>query len=150
MGMEPDELKEWIKIDYGDEDTTLSSLIFSSEMIIQEATGVKLEDVEVYTQEQLTAMPVEQLNSIAENKNVTNYANMQSNELINAILSKNDKKFFSLYTLIQKIIITGLYENRDGEAKENKGLISLYMQLEAYKLQQNAAATADITEATQS
>ncbi|UZW13197.1 head-tail connector protein [Clostridium pasteurianum] len=41
----------------------------------------------------------------------------------------------NLYSLIQKIIITNLYENRLGEDKENVGLTSLYMQLEAYKLQ---------------
>lgn len=102
--MELNELKEWLKIDYEDEDTTLSSLLSASEMIIKQATGVELKDVQA------------------------------------------DEKALKLYTLIQKIVTTGLHENRDGEAKENQGLTSLYIQLEAYKLQQNAVSIINITE----
>lgn len=39
-----------------------------------------------------------------------------------------------LYKLIQKIIITDLYENRTGNQKMNPVLISLCTQLEAYNL----------------
>ena len=52
-----------------------------------------------------------------------------------------DGKAKSLYELIQKIIITNLYEHRDGDIKDNPGLTSLYMQLEAYKLDTENIAT---------
>lgn len=45
-----------------------------------------------------------------------------------------DAKAQALYNLVQKIIITDLYENRDGSGKLNPVLISMYAQLEAYKL----------------
>lgn len=40
----------------------------------------------------------------------------------------------SLYELIQKLIITDLYENRDSSSKISPFMISMYAQLEAYKL----------------
>lgn len=91
--MELDELKEWLRIDGDDEDTTLSSLLSSSNLIIKQATGVQFADIE------------------------------------------SDENAKNLYDLIQKILITNLYENRIGDDKENVGLTSLYMQLEVYKLQ---------------
>lgn len=39
-----------------------------------------------------------------------------------------------LYKLLQKIIIADLYENRLGSSKINPITVSLYAQLEAYKL----------------
>lgn len=97
--MDLEQLKEWLKIDYENEDDTLSSLLSASEMIIKQATGVELTDVQA------------------------------------------DGKAFNLYILVQRIIITNLYENRDSEGKENLGLTSLYIQLETYKLQQNSTVT---------
>lgn len=41
----------------------------------------------------------------------------------------------ALYKLVQKLIITDLYENRSGSGKINPVVVSLYTQLEAYKLQ---------------
>lgn len=94
------ELKEWLKVDYDDEDNTLSSLLSASELIIKQATGVEISDVQ------------------------------------------SDEKALALYNLIQKIIITNLNENRGEGIKDNIGLTSLYMQLEAYKL---AISPIDIT-----
>jgi uncharacterized phage protein (predicted DNA packaging) len=48
---------------------------------------------------------------------------------------QNNEEALELYKLAQKIIVTNLYENRTGAEKENLGLISLYTQLEVYKLQ---------------
>lgn len=42
---ELNELKEWLKIDGSDEDTTLSSLLLSSKFVIKQATGVTFEDL---------------------------------------------------------------------------------------------------------
>jgi hypothetical protein len=39
-----------------------------------------------------------------------------------------------LYKTLQKMIITDLYENRDGSSKLSPVIISMYAQLEAYKL----------------
>jgi hypothetical protein len=90
--MELPELKEWLKITWDNEDTNiLQPLMSASEMIIEQATGVKSSDL-------------------------------------------TDEKATALYNLIQKIIITDLYENRGGNGKDNPGLTSLYIQLEAYKL----------------
>lgn len=41
------QLKEWLRIDGEDEDNALSSLLISSEVIIEESTGVKKEDIEI-------------------------------------------------------------------------------------------------------
>lgn len=97
--MEIAELKEWLRItwDYED-DNTLKPLLSASEMIIEQATGVKSDDL-------------------------------------------TDEKAKSLYNLIQKMIITDLYENRTGGNKDNPGLTSLYMQLESYKLGTENIAT---------
>lgn len=46
----------------------------------------------------------------------------------------NDPEALELYKTVQKLIITDLYENRDGSGKINPVKISLYAQLEAYKL----------------
>lgn len=90
--MDLNDLKEWIRVDGEDKDKTLSSLLSSSKLIIKQATGITLDDVQ-------------------DNPDALN-----------------------LYELVQKIVITNLYENRLGSEKENKGLTSLYMQLETYKL----------------
>lgn len=87
------EIKEWLRIDEEDEDRTLSSLIDSSRLIIKQATGITVDDVE------------------------------------------NNPDAIELYKLVQKIIITDFYENRGGGDKINPGLISLFMQLEVYKLE---------------
>ncbi|MDV3428355.1 MAG: head-tail connector protein [Bacillota bacterium] len=90
--MELPELKEWLRITWDNEDTNiLQPLMSASEMIIEQATGVKSDNL-------------------------------------------TDEKAKSLYNLIQKIVITDLYENRAGGNKDNPGLTSLYMQLESYKL----------------
>lgn len=47
---------------------------------------------------------------------------------------ENNPDALELYNLAQKIIIANYYENRCGPSKTNPGLISLYMQLEAYGL----------------
>ncbi|MCB2310658.1 head-tail connector protein [Clostridium tagluense] len=46
----------------------------------------------------------------------------------------DDEAAAELYKLAQKIIITNFYEDRGAPGKENVGLTSLYMQLEAYKM----------------
>ncbi|AZV56796.1 head-tail connector protein [Clostridium sp. AWRP] len=95
------EVKEWLKVDYEDEDNTLSSLLSASEMIIKQATGVELSDVQ------------------------------------------GDEKALALYDLIQKIIVTNFNENRGEGIKDNIGLTSLYMQLEAYKLSNSTTDSVD-------
>lgn len=47
---------------------------------------------------------------------------------------ESDVNAQALYSLVQKLIITDLYENRDGSSKINPLLVSMYTQLEAYKL----------------
>jgi hypothetical protein len=86
------ELKEWLRVDEG-EDTTLFSLLASSRAIIKQATGL--------TKEKIKA---------------------------------EDADILELYKLAQKILITDIYENRTGSEKINPGLISLYVQLESYKI----------------
>lgn len=87
-----DELKEWLRIDSGDEDiNTLPGLISASQILIKQSTGVTLDDVQANTDA------------------------------------------FNLYKTLQKFIITDLYENRTGSSA-NQLVISLYAQLEAYKL----------------
>lgn len=87
------ELKEWLRIDDTDDDTTLKTLIISSRQTILNATNVSKEDI------------------------------------------SKDKDAFALYKLLQKLIITDLYENRSGSANVSPIVIGYYAQLEAYKLQ---------------
>lgn len=101
--MELDEIKEWLRIDGEDEDVTLSSLLSSSRMMIKQATGITVDDVE------------------------------------------NNQDAKELYKLVQKIIITNLYENRNGPEEINAGLISLYIQLEAYKMQIDSLTESSVT-----
>lgn len=86
------ELKEWLRIDYPDDDLVLSSLLTASKFIIKQSTGIALEDVQT------------------------------------------DSEALELYKTVQKIIITNLYENRDGSSKISPVLTGLYTQLEVYKL----------------
>lgn len=92
--MEINELKEWLRIDSVDDDITLNSLFSTSKILIKQATGVVLEDVQ------------------------------------------GNSEALELYKTIQKMIITDLYENRDGASKFNPILISLHTQLEAFKLKE--------------
>lgn len=46
---------------------------------------------------------------------------------------KDNQEALNLYELVQKMLITNLYEGADKDT--TPGLTSLYMQLEAYKLQ---------------
>lgn len=50
---------------------------------------------------------------------------------------KDNEEAAELYKLTQKIIISGLYENRAGADKQSSYVISLCTQLEAYKLKQS-------------
>lgn len=93
MSVELPELKEWLSIDYEDEDINLSSLISASELLIEQSTGVIYSDVE------------------------------------------NDDNAKELYKTLQKFIIGDLYKNRTNAGKISPALLSLYAQLEAYKLQ---------------
>lgn len=47
---------------------------------------------------------------------------------------QNDPEALELYKLIQRLLITDLYENRSGSQKTNPVVISLNIQLKAYKL----------------
>lgn len=51
-----------------------------------------------------------------------------------------DEEATELYKLVQKLIITDLYENREGSQKISPVLISLCSQLEAYKLKNEVDA----------
>jgi len=53
---------------------------------------------------------------------------------------QEDDDVFNLYKTLQKYIITDLYENRTGSTI-NQLVISLYSQLEAYKLPTETSAT---------
>jgi hypothetical protein len=50
-----------------------------------------------------------------------------------------DQEALELYRLIQRLIITDLYENRTGASKPSPLIISLCMQLKAFKLQGGVA-----------
>lgn len=57
----------------------------------------------------------------------------QSTGVITEDVASNPEAL-ELYKLVQKLIIAGLYENRDGDSKLNPLLISMSAQLESFKL----------------
>lgn len=52
---------------------------------------------------------------------------------VTAVDIQTNNEAQELYRTVQKIIITDLYENRDGSGKINPVLISMYAQLQAFK-----------------
>lgn len=102
-----EEIKEWIKIDFEDDDNSLSALIKTSEAMIKSATGVTVNFIKKFSE--------------------ISYDIDTSEEIKQDI---NDIK--DLYLMIQRILINNLYENKEAE---NKTVISLYIQLESsYRL----------------
>lgn len=83
------EIREWLKLEEGD-DATVSSLLITSKAIIKKSTGVVESDV------------------------------------------INDEEGTEVYKTIQKILVTRLYENREG-SNLDKGLVPLYSTLKDFK-----------------